>query len=796
MKKLLLTLLFFGICAYSYAGTKITGLPTVSSNQSTDLGVIVTNPSTNPVTNVIPLGSLTVGSASQLSKTPIICLPGKSPQGILQNGDATGCATGSGGGSGNVDIGTSGNPSYYTSNGNTVGPFAGVTYSGINVGIGTSNPGGNLDVSTGTICLNHVCNSSWPSGITYPGAGIANSTGSAWGLSYSTNGTGTVVALTNSPNFTGNVGIGTTLPNRILTTASNSSNTSPTSASTASIGIDNTNTTTNNTNDLAFDASDGTNMVLGAKITSQFTSHTNGAVSADLLFLNKNAGTTQQNVVIKSNGNVGIGTSTPNYATLTTYGNNYATDIKTPNLIMGRTATYGICDDPNGGGCLVWQGADRNVGIGSVYPGSTLDIAGTARMTGFTLSGNSATTNYVLTATDSSGDSAWSPSTGSNYWLLKGGVGNVGITTTGTVGIGTTGAGNGQLIVMGGNVGIGSANPTQALDVNGTVKATAFSGTASIANALASATTTVNVSSATAPTSGQVLTASSGTAAAWQTSSGSNFWFSGSGAGNVGVGTTASVGIGTTLGTGAGLVVMNGNVGIGTWITGGVLDVETTPGTHDIVDNGGNVGIGTSTPTVPQLFVVHSTGTNGFFVTSNGNVGIGNQATVTGATIMNGGTTINSSFVLSNNSSNTWTGTSASNTALAMTANSLTGGHALTISGNNTSQTGDMVDITQTGAGATATGLRIAMTGTGPALTTVGNVGIGTTMAGTTGSFEVYGGNVGIGTATPGVALDVKGDIRDNDFSGQASGTIMCVKTGGAMGYCSGTIVGVGCTCN
>jgi hypothetical protein len=36
------------------------------------------------------------------------------------------------------------------------------------------------------------------------------------------------------------------------------------------------------------------------------------------------------------------------------------------------------------------------------------------------------------------------------------------------------------------------------------------------ANALASATTTVNVSSATAPTSGQVLTATSGTAATWQ----------------------------------------------------------------------------------------------------------------------------------------------------------------------------------------------------------------------------------------------------------------------------------------
>jgi hypothetical protein len=36
----------------------------------------------------------------------------------------------------------------------------------------------------------------------YPGAGIANSTGSAWGTSYTTNGSGTVVALATSPSFT------------------------------------------------------------------------------------------------------------------------------------------------------------------------------------------------------------------------------------------------------------------------------------------------------------------------------------------------------------------------------------------------------------------------------------------------------------------------------------------------------------------------------------------------------------------------------------------------------------------
>ena len=45
--------------------------------------------------------------------------------------------------------------------------------------------------------------STWSSitGMVYPGAGIANSTGSAWGTSYSTTGSGTVVALATSPTF-------------------------------------------------------------------------------------------------------------------------------------------------------------------------------------------------------------------------------------------------------------------------------------------------------------------------------------------------------------------------------------------------------------------------------------------------------------------------------------------------------------------------------------------------------------------------------------------------------------------
>jgi|GEM_PF-2110634 len=83
-----------------------------------------------------------------------------------------------------------------------------------------------------------------------------------------------------------------------------------------------------------------------------------------------------------------------------------------------------------------------------------------------------------------------------------------------------TNAGGGPVypaIFNGGNVGIGTSTPTATLEVNGTIKATTFSGSVSTAAGLKTATTTVAVDTATAPTAGQVLTATSTTAATWQT---------------------------------------------------------------------------------------------------------------------------------------------------------------------------------------------------------------------------------------------------------------------------------------
>jgi len=76
-----------------------------------------------------------------------------------------------------------------------------ITANGLMVGNGTSNvtiisagTSGNVLTSNGTAWL-----STAPASFSYPGSGIANSTGSAWGTSYSTTGSGTVVALATSP---------------------------------------------------------------------------------------------------------------------------------------------------------------------------------------------------------------------------------------------------------------------------------------------------------------------------------------------------------------------------------------------------------------------------------------------------------------------------------------------------------------------------------------------------------------------------------------------------------------------
>ena len=90
-----------------------------------------------------------------------------------------------------------------TAIGNTY--LANSTISGVSLGSNLANltAGTNISFSSGTTYngSSAITINATASPQVYPGAGIANSTGTAWGTSYSTTGTGTVVALATSPTF-------------------------------------------------------------------------------------------------------------------------------------------------------------------------------------------------------------------------------------------------------------------------------------------------------------------------------------------------------------------------------------------------------------------------------------------------------------------------------------------------------------------------------------------------------------------------------------------------------------------
>lgn len=96
------------------------------------------------------------------------------------------------------DIGATG-PTGPTGAQGNIGPTGPQGIQGIQGVQGVAGPTGPTG-STGSTGPTGPTGTSGPT--VYPGAGIANSTGSAWGTSYTTSGTGTVVALTNTPTLT------------------------------------------------------------------------------------------------------------------------------------------------------------------------------------------------------------------------------------------------------------------------------------------------------------------------------------------------------------------------------------------------------------------------------------------------------------------------------------------------------------------------------------------------------------------------------------------------------------------
>ena len=489
--------------------------------------------------------------------------------------------------------------------------YTGNSYIGNNLGIGSTAPAGALDVGSGSICLGHTCNSTWPStsqwttintndvylpnnGNVGIGTTITNAVGSALVIMNGNVGIGTWVPAY-SLQINGNVGIGTSISQniQILAASGGGSGAIPSysflGATTTGLaygvggglifdtaGVETLTIYTGSfripSTDTISDVTTGNAMLaFGQNNTATNTAgnelQITGALAGGTPILSSSGVDTNISIDIdpKGNGNVGIGTITP-VAALGIVGNiGIGTGINSP---------YVTTTPPSGG--MIVQG---NVGIGSLHPGQALDVNGTARMTGFTLTGNGAGNGYIIIG-NSVGVGSWMATTTLPVGTLNNGTTN----QIAFYSAATTLSGSSSMVFNAPNVGLGTVTPLATLQVVGNI------GIGTVANGDNFITSS--------PTKGGIIVE-----------------------GNVGIGTWApakplsvtgdtylngNIGIGTSFTTGgAALTILNGNVGIGTW--GPVLPLSVIGDTY----HNGNVGIGTSKTTTASLDVM------------NGNVGIG-----------------------------------------------------------------------------------------------------------------------------------------------------------------------------
>lgn len=285
-----------------------------------------------------------------------------------------------------------------------------------------------------------------------------------------------------------------------------------------------------------------------------------------------------------------------------------------------------------------------------------------------------------------------------------------------------------------GNIGIGSTNPGQQLDINGTLRMKGFIDT-------------------TNPTSGYVMTTNSVGVGTWAPAA--------SGGGS---GTVTSVGVSSSNST---LTIGSSPITTSGTITADINLTNPNTWTGQQIFNTANVGIGSASPgkqldvqgTIRAVTFTKFGGTSSQFLKADGSTD--STAYGTGSGIVNSGTSGQAAYY-------------ASSTAAVSTNSNLI------FNGSNV------------GIGSATPGQVLDVQGT--VRSSLGFIA-GTGAAAITGDSS---GNVGIGSVTPGQTLDVQGTVRaidfvDTDISSASTGTIICKKANGAFGQCA-TLVGVVCS--
>ncbi len=413
---------------------------------------------------------------------------------------------------------------------------------------------------------------------------------------------------------------------------------------------------------------------------------------------------------------------------------------------------------------------NNRVGIGTVSPQAILQVYSTSNPASILAHGTNSAGSPIFQLKNDNSDSGLLRVTGSG----------AGSTLTGANGGGMelawTGASNpfyignssgvdliqvtnntDRLHILGsGNIGVGSANPGQKLDVNGFIRSTSLTASQCVHT---DATGTLTSTGSDCSAGG----------------AGTNYW--NLSANNVGINTMNNVGIGTNLTTTSSLTVMSGNVGIGTWIPGGQLQVNNPTNLNSpfMIDNTGNVGIGTNLSAAALTVMNGNVGIGTWapsnkFIVLGGNIGIGTRnpgqaLDVTG--IIRGSSTINT------------TGGNVTTATTSMGGSAFTGVNITTISmGNNNAGAGTSTSF-------------VGSAGVDSQLVIKSTTGVGTSdlismVTGNNGNHRGLlinsAGNVGFGTTTPFAKIDVLGNIGIGTVGGD-SYLLTSPPNGGAIVY-------------
>lgn len=486
-----------------------------------------------------------------------------SPGSLSCSGSVATVTSGSGG-SGNVGIGTAGEPAYYPVDGTTVGPFTNVHYVGSNVGIGSTSPGQTLDVNgfirstslTGSKCVQTDATGTLTSAAVACGSGGSSAAGGLNAVQYNSP-IGTFAGTENRFSFNGtNVGIGTT--NAILAALEVWGNI----YTNGNVGIGSI------TPGAGLDVQ-GNIRASGTLGGSNFSGTSSGTNTGDQTTVSGNAGT----VTVADAG--GDTTTWPLLGTSQTGSLAPATD----GSLTYNATTHAMTT-------TTFVGALTGTASGNLVSGGALGTPSSGTATNITglpeggLSLTDITTNDVSTSKHGfapkldntathflNGQGGYTTPGGSSQWLTTA---SVGIGTYDRVGIGTTSTQAGfGLVVTNGNVGIGTWTPAALLEV----------GSAGVRMTQAGMTrlngTTVAVDNT------QLALSTNGVMAVRNSSNGASASTTITGGANAASGVliqTTSV-----TGNGGAITFKVGNVGIGTLTAVSIID-------------GGNVGINTATP--------------------------------------------------------------------------------------------------------------------------------------------------------------------------------------------------------